>query len=154
MEKPAKPKVSRKRKTAKKRVGRPAHKPTALMRKQVSMLAAFGNSQPQICALLRVTPPTLRKWYGEEFREGLARANNAVAANLFKQATKDDPKAFLAAKYWLETRAGWSVYKAPQPTMRDPARPVKPEKMGKKELADIAAETAATGTGWESLVKH
>ena len=130
------PKAPRKR-------GRPAHEPTPTTRRQVEMMAAFGNSQPQIAAIIGVSEPTLVLHYSAELESGHVKANNAVAANLFKQATKDDPKSVQAAQFWLKCRAGWSEH-APLP-MRTPA-------MGKKAAAEVAAETAAVGTGWSDLL--
>lgn len=110
------------------------------------MLTAFGNTAEQISQLLRISPPTLREHYRAELDVGLMKANNAVAANLFKQATKDDPRSFYPARFWLLTRAGWSEYSPVPP------KPTVPEKLGKKEQAAADAESAEQNTGWSDLI--
>lgn len=94
--------------------GRPEHAPTDKTRFEVSMMVSFGNSQPQIAAVIGISEHTLRLHYREELDLGAVRANRSVAMNLFKQATRDDPKAFHAAAFWLKTRAGWKEPPAEQ----------------------------------------
>lgn len=127
-----------------KTAGRPQHAPTGQMRRQVEMMAAFGNTEEQICQIINISKPTLRLHYREELDIGFVKASNAVAMNLWRQATKDDPKAFPAMAFWLKCRAGWSEY-SPKP---EP----KPEPLGKKEIAQLEAETAGVGTEWGHLV--
>lgn len=112
------------------------------------MMVAFGNTEAQVAQIIGISEPTLRLHYEAELRNGFLKANNAVASNLFRQATKDDPRAFAAIKFWLNCRAGWSEY-APPPKAPDAN---KPEKLGKKEQAVRDAETAEKDTGWERLV--
>lgn len=119
--------------TEPKSAGRPPHVPTDQTRRQVEMMVSFANTQEQIAAILGITEPTLRKHYEAELAIGHVKANNAVAMNLFKQATKDDPKAIRAAEFWLERRAGWSVYIPVTPSAP------KDEKLGKKEQALLDA---------------
>lgn len=131
--------------TEKKPVGRPAHKPEDEQRRQVEMMAAFGNTEPQIAQLMRISLPTLRLHYREELDLGHLKATNAVAMNIFRMATKkDDPRAIQAAMFWMKCRAGWSEF-APAP---DP----KPSPLGKKEAADLAGQTAEKETSWNGLV--
>ena len=89
------------------RADRPLHVPTAETRRQVEMMAAFGNTEGQIARIVGVSEPTLRLHYRCELDNGHVRANNMVAMNHFKQATNDDPKSVQAAQFWLKTRAGW-----------------------------------------------
>lgn len=112
------------------------------------MMAGFGNTEDQISQLIGVSLPTLRLHYRAELDLGHIKANNAVAANLFRQATKDDPKSVRAAEFWLQCRAGWSIY-SPKPTGPEVA-PEKP--LGKKEQAAIDAKQAEQGTGWSDLI--
>lgn len=108
------------------------------------MMAAFGNTEEQICMILEISKPTLRLHYRPELDIGFVKASNAVSANLWRQATKDDFKAVPAAQFWLECRAGWSKYA--------PKVEPKPEPLGKKEIAQLEADNAGAGTEWGHLV--
>lgn len=131
--------------TAKRKRGRPSHAPTEKSRRDVEMLVAFGNTEEQVAIVLGITCPTLRLHYRDALDNGMMRANNAVKANLFRQATKDDPRAFQAMKFWLNCRAGWSEY-APAPTVTKP--------LGKKEQARLEAESSLVGTEWGALLPN
>ncbi|WP_350369455.1 RNA polymerase subunit sigma-70 [Methylobacterium oxalidis] len=113
------------------------------------MMASFGNTEEQIAKILAIDPKTLRAHYRAELDLGHVKASNAVAANLFRLATKDDPKAVTAAQFWLRCRAGWSEY-SPAPA----ASPARERELGKKEQAALAAETAAADTSWDELIRH
>ena len=126
--------------------GRQAHQPTPQTKRQVELMAGFGNTEDEISRILGVSKPTLRLHYAEELETGHIKATNAVAANLFKQATKDDPKSVQAAQFWLRCRAGWSEYAPPQKPKLDP--------VGKKEQAEIDALAAHEGNEWGDLVRH
>lgn len=112
--------------------GRPAHQPTETLRRQIEMMVAFGNTEGQICQIIGIAEPTLRLHYRAEIDHGFAKANNAVAMNIFRQATKDDPRAITAAMFWMKCRAGWSEYMIlPRPGAATP--------LGKKEQQAEAA---------------
>lgn len=137
--------MSRKPKAKPGKAGRPAHAASDQSRRQVEMMAAFGLTEEQIGLVVGISEPTLRLHYQHELAAGHLKATVAVANNLFRQATKDDPRSFQAIQFWLRCRAGWSEY-SPAPTDR------RIEPPGKKELQQAAAETAAEGTGWGNLV--
>lgn len=151
--------------TEQKKLGRPPHEPTATTRRQVELLAGFGNTEPQIAVVIGISPPTLREHYREELDFGHIKTNNAVAQNLFRIATfrdvervkvkdaagavkesvvdvKPNSATVDAAKFWMRTRAGWSEY-APPPKERSP---------GKKEVAMLDSDTAGEGNEWGDLV--
>jgi hypothetical protein len=90
------------------RGGRPAWKPTARERETVKTLTGYGIPQDAICAILKVTRPTLEKRCRVELDTGAADANAQVAGSMFRMAMKA-PYAvrFQAAKYWLACRAEW-----------------------------------------------
>jgi hypothetical protein len=132
--------------TPKKSPGRPEHVPTDAQRRQVELMAAFGNTQEQIATLIGVTIPTLTKHYATELEMGLTKMVNSVASNLLRQATKDDFKSVPAAVALLKMKGGWSEF--------DPAPSGGPkqEKLGKKEERDIAAQDAERGTAWADVM--
>lgn len=93
--------------TEKNKGGRPAFQPTAEQRKIVHSLASVGVTHPQIADVIGIGEVTLRKYFRAELDNAEMIANAKVAANLFKQATKDDFRAVGAAAFWMKTRAGW-----------------------------------------------
>ena len=89
-------------------MARPAWKPTAKERDTVKTMTGYGIPQDAICAIFKVTRPTLEKRCRVELDTGAADANAKVAASMFRMATKG-PYAvrFSAAKFWLACRAEW-----------------------------------------------
>jgi hypothetical protein len=88
--------------------GRPAWEPTTKDRELVKAMTAAGISQEAICAVLKITRPTLEKRCRHELDTGAADANATVAASMFRMATKGPYSVrFQAAKYWLACRARW-----------------------------------------------
>jgi len=90
-------------------MARPAWKPTAKERETVKTMTGYGIPQHEIAATLRITKPTLEKHCRHELNTGMTQANSAVAASMFKMATKGPYSVrFSAAKFWLAARAGWT----------------------------------------------
>lgn len=87
--------------------GRPRFQPTEEQRRIVNVMAAGGFQQLYIAYALGISDNTLRKYFAEELNSGGAKANASVVANLFKQATKDDPRSAPFAIFWAKTRLGW-----------------------------------------------
>lgn len=112
-------------------------------------MAGFGVPQSAIAGAIGVDCKTLRERFRDELDRGVAAANMQVAQNMFKLATGPGREAVAAAKYWLSCRAGWSEY-APVPAVRQP--PAGEARLGKKDAAQIASETAEVGTSWAGLV--
>lgn len=125
--------------------GRKSHKPTDAQKRSVEALAGVGTTHEEIAKILGIDATTLRKRYRAELDSGAAKANAKVAMNLFAKATGDGREAVTAAMFWLRCRAGWSEY-TPAP------RPEREPMLGKKDAAQLAAETADRGTGWSGLV--
>jgi len=117
------------------------HQPDERARKQVESMASYGVPQLDIARVLSITIPTLRKHYEYELQTAQIKANALVAQSLFQKATGNGPGSVVAAIFWLKVRAGWREIPAEDPPM-----------LGKKEQAQIAAETAAEGTEWGTLV--
>ena len=128
--------------------GKQQHHPTAEQRAMVEAMAGYGIPHDDIATVVGIDPKTLRVHYREQLDRGHVVANTKVAANLFKIATGTGREAVTAAIFWLKARAGWSEYAPP------PAREAAPPKVGKKEGADLAAQTAEEGTDWANLIRH
>src|ERR1700694_4962290 len=85
-------------------MGRRAHKPDPVHRRQVEAMAAYGIPEPDIARVTGVDPKTLRKHYREELDLGEAKANAQVAGFLFNAAKNGNVTAQI---FWLKTRAKW-----------------------------------------------
>jgi hypothetical protein len=68
------------------RRGRP-WQPTAKDRELVKSMTAYGIPQNAICAVLKITRPTLERRCRQELDTGLAEANAVVAGSMFRMAT-------------------------------------------------------------------
>lgn len=87
--------------------GRPAFDPNEEMRKAVEAMSSVGIPQADIAKAFDISEPTLRKYFRDELDTAAIKANARVAANLYKQATKDDIRSATPAIFWLKTRMGW-----------------------------------------------
>jgi hypothetical protein len=85
-------------------MSRNPHEPTADSRKSVKGMAALGLPQPLIAAVQEIDDKTLRKYYGDELKQGKAGTNLQVAGWLFEQCKKGNVTAMI---FWLKTQAGW-----------------------------------------------
>jgi hypothetical protein len=85
-------------------MGRRAHRPDLLQRRQVEALAAYGIPEADISGVVGIDPKTLRKYYREELDLGETKANAQVAGFLFNAAKNGNVTAQI---FWLKTRAKW-----------------------------------------------
>lgn len=121
-----------------KQLGRPPHQRNETIAKQVKMLSAMGVPDFDICKVVGLSAPTMRKYYTAELEVGHIEANAQVAQSLFRQATDVNKPSVAAAIFWMKCRAGWSEQQ---------------DEMGKKEVAAALAKAAEVGTSWEGLLE-
>lgn len=113
----------------------------------VQSMTGYGIRQDDIAGILHIHPDTLRKHFHEEINRGVTLANTAVAQNLHSIAMGKGREAVTAAIFWLKCRAGWSET-SPAPRSPQLAEP----QLGKKEQAQLDAQTAEVGTKWSEFV--
>jgi|TARA_A100001201_G_C4042937_1_gene187271 hypothetical protein len=73
----------------------------------INQLSGLGITHQQICDIVKISKPTLYKYYNDELQEGKAQANAKIAQNLFKIATGSGREAVTACIFWLKTQAHW-----------------------------------------------
>lgn len=142
--------------TAKRGRGRPAFKPTAAQRRQVSIAAAAGMRHDDIAIAIGICRDTLTKHFELELSAGAAARRMEVLGALYlaaKKGSSSAAKAFLAADPLLGVPP---VPEQAKPKAADAAAvPDAPKpKLGKKEQAQADAQTATNGTEWASLLNR
>ena len=70
----------------------------------VNALSAYGVTHDEIALYIKVSKPTLYKYYGDELKLGKIKANTRIAETLYNMAKDGDRTACI---FWLKTRAGW-----------------------------------------------
>jgi hypothetical protein len=106
----------------------------------VEVMAGFGIPGERICMVLGITVPTLRTHYRSEIERGAATVEAKLAGNLLRIAGGNDGAAMRAIAFALQCRFGWRA----STEMLDPnSIPI-----GKKEAAQLAAQTAGEATDW------
>ena len=88
------------------------HVPTDKTKAEVSALLSFGNTQVEICSYLDISDKTFLKYYAEEIRTAVVRANAGVARKLYNKAMVNDD--LQAQIFWLKTRARWRTVDVPE----------------------------------------
>jgi hypothetical protein len=128
--------------------GRPQHVPTQENRNRVNMLLACGWSNERIAQALRVTMPTLRKHYFSElkFREAARdRLEAALLMSTWQGVQKGSVSAVRMYLQLLERNDLMMFGQANRPRQEKPAE-AKVPRLGKKEAAELAAQTPDAGT--------
>jgi len=88
-------------------MGRRAHRPDPVSRRQVEAMAAYGVPEADIATVIGIDPKTLRRHYRQELDTGHIKANSKIAESLYRKALGDGPQSVTAAIFWLKTRAHW-----------------------------------------------
>jgi hypothetical protein len=110
--------------------GRPKFVPTKEQQSDVRALASCGNSQAVIANYLHISINTLKLHFAEELSAAAIKANQAVAINLFRIATRGSGAAAVSAiKYWLNSRAKdlWGLREPVSVSNRTGLRPAEME---------------------------
>lgn len=123
--------------------GRPEHVASQQNRSQVSLLVALGWSNARIAAALFITIPTLRKHYFSELKFRDTARDRLIAGlgmKLLQQVNAGNVAAMKELQKFIE-RNDLMLYgqTAPQPG-KGKVKDDKPDKLGKKEAALIAAQ--------------
>lgn len=85
------------------------HVPTPDSREMVMQLHGLGTPEAEIATMIHIPVGTLRELYWNELDRAVPAYNYMAAKMIHEIATdRDHPKAFEAAKFWCETRAGWT----------------------------------------------
>jgi len=88
-------------------MGRPPHEPNEKDRRTVETMAGHGIPVGDIARVIKLSEPTLRKYYREELETGQVKANSMVAQSLYGKAMGNGQGAVTACIFWLKVRAGW-----------------------------------------------
>ena len=103
------------------------HVPTEKNRATVGMMVLAGVDRDTIAAALKITKPTLRKYYKRELDEAKAHVDAEMASSLIKLARGGNVAAVI---FYLKTRCGWSEKSQVEHT-------------ASKTLADLVRESEA-----------
>ncbi len=118
------------------RKGRPAHVVTTENRGLVTMLVALGNKHDAIAAVLRISEPTLRKYYFAELGDP-AIERMRVKGKLLVGAMVEANKGNVGAIKFVQAEMEKAALGALATKVAD--RPAPPPKRGKKEQAKVDA---------------
>ncbi|MCA6311245.1 hypothetical protein [Phenylobacterium sp.] len=128
------------------RGGRKRHRRLPQVAEKIGVMRATGATVEDVASALGLSEPTLRKYYFRELSEGAQIARRVLVEAMWKKAIegnvsaakfirdefpKGDAEAFVNASRPAQTGA------APLATTT-----------GKKEAAQLAAQTAGQGTDW------
>lgn len=147
--KPArKPKPRKPRKDAKKKVAQtPAVVgPTKAQREEVAIAAGGGMPDSDIACALGISLAELRKTYAAELSTGAFRSRMDLLRAMHSAGMKGNTAA---AKSYLSLEPRST---APPPDPPADGKPIKPEKLGKKDQANVDAVGAEAGTPWAGLL--
>lgn len=85
--------------------GRPPFEPTEEQRRLAEELGGLGLPQEMIARLLKVSVPTLVKYFSDELKLGESKSTAAISKTLFAKAIAGDTASLI---FWLKARANWS----------------------------------------------
>ncbi len=115
------------------------------MRRKVSIAASAGMAHEQIALAIGIARGTLLQHYQVELTEGACKRRMEVIEAAQKAALKGNVSA---QRLLLSLTPDIGVPTAEQEGKGEP----KPERVGKKEQANLDAVGAEAGTGWDGLL--
>lgn len=120
--------------------GRKRHERTEQIAESIKQSVADGMKVPEIALRTGLSEPTLRKYYFRELDHGTKMLRAELVALTMNKAREGNVSALKLALQLIERGEAEGFDK--------PARPARSPRLGKKEEADLAAETAGQGSDW------
>ncbi|MEX3929761.1 hypothetical protein AB4Y36_38120 [Paraburkholderia sp. BR10936] len=129
--------------------GRPRFEPSAHQRELVKALLIYGVPLANICTHVlnsqtgkAVSYTVFVRAFNREIATAVDRGNAAVAANLYRIATKkaDTPQVVQSAIFWMRTRGGWKLSEAAEaapPPAADAPPMVENEETARAIMEDV-----------------
>lgn len=127
-------------------VGRPPFTPTEEMADKVETGIAMGMTEEQVASSIGCTAPTLKKYFSAWIYKARDRMRLENYWLMRTGARKGNATAQKFIEEHISTLDAADAFKAPAPTEGPVTE--RPPKLGKKELAVLAAGTAGDGTEW------
>lgn len=130
--------------------GRPAFKPSAAHRRTVEEMKSCGESENVIARSLKIDADTLRKHFSVELQDGLSNRRREVIGLLYKSARTGNVTAQKRLEEMTRVAGAAAEFEEGKPNSTQPAaRPAaRKPRLGKKEEADIAAQSAGEDSEW------
>jgi hypothetical protein len=123
------------------------------MRREVETLKFAGWSDDRIARVLKISRDTLVKYFAHELEHGVDLVRREQIGNL-KRAAKRGSVAAVKALLALDlVAAPGPKFPADQPAAEEVSA-VAPAVLGKKDQANLEAQTAEQGTSWGNILKH
>lgn len=134
--------------------GRPKHDPTVETRNKVNMLLAFGWADERIASVIGISKPTLYKYYFNEMKRRLIARDLLDVKRiqrLWELADQGSVTAFKEFGRLIEKNDASNAersFRGDDDDDDDDVVETKPEKLGKKETAALAAEAVEQTESW------
>lgn len=125
--------------------GRKSHRRTPQVAEMVAVLKATGSTNDEIAARIGLSLPTLKKYYFRELDEGGARARQVLIETMWRKALSGN---VAAAKFVRDLFPKGDAAAFLEATQRNEPGPSSPARVGKKEAAQLAAQTAGQDSEW------
>lgn len=135
--------------------GRPPYEPTDRDRNRIKLLLALGWSTERMANAIGVSPATVKRYFRAELKVRDAMRDR-LEMRRFEIAMEQANAGNVAALKELGRLVEHSdlMRMGGHQAGRRKADEEKPEKLGKKAEADLAARSAHEDTEWGSLLKH
>ena len=126
------------------RGGRKRHRRLPQVAEKIGVMRATGATVEDVAAALGLSEPTLRKYYFRELSEGAQIARRVLVEAMWKKAIEGNVSAAKFIRDEFPKGDAEAFVNASRPGQAAPlATPT-----GKKEAAQLAAQTAGQGTDW------
>jgi len=128
------------------RGGRKRHRRLPQVAEKIGVMRATGATVEDVAAALGLSEPTLRKYYFRELSEGAQIARRVLVEAMWKKAIEGNVSAAKFIRDEFPKGDAEAFVNASRPAQTGAAPLATPT--GKKEAAQLAAQTAGQGTDW------
>jgi hypothetical protein len=128
------------------RGGRKRHRRLPQVAEKIGVMRATGATVEDVASALGLSEPTLRKYYFRELSEGAQIARRVLVEAMWKKAIEGNVSAAKFIRDEFPKGDAEAFVNASRPAQAAAAPLATPT--GKKEAAQLAAQTAGQGTDW------
>lgn len=138
-------------------IGGPPFKPSRKDRETAALLSSIGVPHRSIARVIGISVVTLRNHFKDELEDGKEQVRSGLVKNLVRLSKGSDATALRATTFLLQTKFGFSTTPRPEAPKKDEDGNLVPvgddgKPLGKKEQANLTAQSAHKDTSWGDLI--